>query len=112
MISNASQAYLTFQPVPASLPVAAPACVCPPQPHLFDCLPPTLSLLLQELCGVWAYIKWEVSGCPNRSKDEADREYAAAIQEMVMLLRRWGRGAGRAGVEWQTGWLLAGGRGR
>lgn len=35
---------------------------------------------VQELCGIWAYIKWEVSGCPNRSKEEADREYEAAIK--------------------------------
>jgi hypothetical protein len=43
----------------------------------------------QELCGIWAYIKWECSGCPNRSKAEADREYEASIQELIMLLRRW-----------------------
>lgn len=56
-------------------------------------LPPLLPLdrvpqLPQELCGIWAYIKWEVAGCPNRSKEEADREYEQGIQEMVMLLRR------------------------
>lgn len=34
----------------------------------------------QELCGIWAYIKWEQAGCPNRSKEEADREYEAAIK--------------------------------
>ncbi|KAL4448876.1 hypothetical protein ABPG77_007593 [Micractinium sp. CCAP 211/92] len=56
-------------------------------------LPPLLPLdrvpqLPQDLCGIWAYIKWEVAGCPNRSKEEADREYEQGIQEMVMLLRR------------------------
>lgn len=49
--------------------------------------PPTPPLP-QDLCGIWAYIKWEVAGCPNRSKEEADREYEQGIQEMVMLLRR------------------------
>lgn len=43
----------------------------------------------QELCGIWAYIKWEQAGCPNRAKDEADREYEVAIQELIALLRRW-----------------------
>lgn len=42
----------------------------------------------QELCGIWAYIKWEQAGCPNRSKEEADREYEAGIQELITLLRR------------------------
>ena len=44
----------------------------------------------QELCGIWAYIKWEQAGCPNRSQSEADHEYEAAIQELVGLLRRCG----------------------
>ncbi|KAI3430517.1 hypothetical protein D9Q98_005110 [Chlorella vulgaris] len=56
-------------------------------------LPPLLPLdkipqLPQELAGIWAYIKWEVAGCPNRSKEEADREYQAGISELTMLLRR------------------------
>lgn len=33
-----------------------------------------------ELCGVWAYIKWENNGCPNRPGHEADAEYQLAIQ--------------------------------
>ena len=33
-----------------------------------------------ELCGIWAYIKWEAAGCPNRSGEESDREYQRAIQ--------------------------------
>lgn len=33
-----------------------------------------------ELCGVWAYIKWENDGCPNRPGHEADAEYQLAIQ--------------------------------
>lgn len=64
----------------AHLPAAAP-CPLPPLP--------------QELCGIWAYIKWEQAGCPNRSKEEADREYEASIQELVALLRRW---AGQASL--------------
>ena len=28
------------------------------------------------------------AGCPNRSKEEADREYEASIQELIALLRR------------------------
>ena len=36
--------------------------------------------MVQELCGIWAYIKWEAAGCPNRSKEEADREYENAIK--------------------------------
>eukprot|EP00887_Chlorella_sp_A99_P007269 scaffold2.g7269.t1 len=52
-------------------------------------LPPeSVPQLPQELCGIWAYIKWEAAGCPNRSREEADREYQEAIQEMVLLLRR------------------------
>lgn len=50
----------------------------------------------QELCGIWAYIKWEQAGCPNRSKEEADREYEAGIQELVALLRRCVCGGGSA----------------
>ena len=33
-----------------------------------------------ELCGIWAYIKWENNGCPNRPGHEADAEYQLAIQ--------------------------------
>ena len=33
-----------------------------------------------ELCGIWAYIKWESDGCPNRSGQEADAEYQRSIQ--------------------------------
>jgi alpha-glucan, water dikinase len=49
-----------------------------------DSLPP----LPQDLCGIWAYIKWEADGCPNRSKEEADNEYRNAINEMTTLLRQ------------------------
>ena len=42
----------------------------------------------QDLSGVWSYMKWEVSGCPNRSQEEADREYQNAIQEIAMFLRQ------------------------
>ena len=48
----------------------------------------SLPSLPQDLCGIWAYIKWEAAGCPNRSKEEADAEYKNAIEEMTLLLRR------------------------
>lgn len=59
--------------------------------------------LPQDLSGVWAYMKWEHAGCPNRSKEEADREYAFALEELTMLLRRGAsleelRGVAAAGV--------------
>ena len=69
---------------------------CSEQVCLLPDAPPTILSLLchQEICGIWAYIKWECAGCPNRSKEEADGEYEAGIQEMVTLLRRWAiRGA-------------------
>ena len=44
--------------------------------------------LPQELCGIWAYIKWEAAGSPGRSQEEADSEYQAAIAELTTLLRR------------------------
>mmetsp|Transcript_39261 Transcript_39261/g.92974 ORF Transcript_39261/g.92974 Transcript_39261/m.92974 type:complete len:1415 (-) Transcript_39261:222-4466(-) len=43
--------------------------------------------LPNELCGIWAYIKWEQAGCPNRSQEESDLEYRAGIREMQNLLR-------------------------
>lgn len=46
-----------------------------------------LPALPQELCGIWAYIKWEQAGCPNRSQEDADKEYQAGIKEMNALLR-------------------------
>lgn len=39
-----------------------------------------------ELCGVWAYIKWENDGCPNRPGHEADAEYQLAIQVLCPSL--------------------------
>lgn len=33
----------------------------------------------QELSGIWAYIKWENDGCPNRSQQDADAEYQRGI---------------------------------
>lgn len=38
-----------------------------------------LAELPGELCGTWAYIKWEQAGCPNRTEQESQREYQAAI---------------------------------
>lgn len=32
-----------------------------------------------ELTGVWAYIKWEHDGCPNRSQADSDAEYQRGI---------------------------------
>lgn len=42
----------------------------------------------QDLAGVWSYMKWEASGCPNRSGEESDREYQNAIQEIQGFLRQ------------------------
>ena len=36
--------------------------------------------LAGELTGIWAYIKWEHDGCPNRSQQESDAEYRRGIQ--------------------------------
>lgn len=33
-----------------------------------------------ELTGIWAYIKWEHDGCPNRSQHDSDQEYQRGIQ--------------------------------
>jgi alpha-glucan,water dikinase len=41
-----------------------------------------------ELCGIWAYIKWEEAGCPNRSQEESDMEYRAGIIEMQKFLQQ------------------------
>ena len=40
-----------------------------------------------DLAGVWAYMRWEAAGCPNRSKEESDGEYQAALREVEWLLR-------------------------
>lgn len=40
-----------------------------------------------ELCGIWAYIKWENDGCPNRSAQESDAEYQASIRVCNSCLR-------------------------
>lgn len=42
----------------------------------------------QDLAGVWSYMKWEASGCPNRSEEESDREYQNAILEIQGFLRQ------------------------
>ena len=39
-----------------------------------------------ELCGVWAYIKWEADGRPSRSAADADAEYQHAVQARVCQL--------------------------
>lgn len=39
----------------------------------------TLPELPNELSGIWAYIKWEEDGCPNRSQSDADAEYQRGI---------------------------------
>ena len=36
--------------------------------------------LPEELTGIWAYIKWEHDGCPNRSQQDSDNEYQMGIQ--------------------------------
>jgi hypothetical protein len=43
-----------------------------------------------ELAGIWAYIKWEVAGCPNRSQQESDAAYQASIEARPFLfLHAW-----------------------
>ena len=42
-----------------------------------------------ELAGIWAYIKWEVGGCPNRSEQESDAAYQASIEARACLLNAW-----------------------
>lgn len=38
-----------------------------------------------ELTGIWAYIKWEHDGCPNRSQQESDSEYRQGIQVVITI---------------------------
>jgi alpha-glucan,water dikinase len=56
------------------------------QPPLLppDAVPPPPA----ELCGVWAYMRWEAAGCPGRSQAESDAEYERATAEVRLLLRR------------------------
>ncbi len=72
--------------------------------------------LPQELCGIWAYIKWELAGCPERSQHDADAEYQEAIEELKDLLRmgipldeiwRVARGEGTRYQDWITTKLTA-----
>jgi alpha-glucan,water dikinase len=41
----------------------------------------------QELAGIWAYIKWECAGCPERSQAGADEEFQKGIAELKQYLR-------------------------
>ena len=41
-----------------------------------------------NMAGIWAYIMWEHAGCPNRSSEEADREYQQGIGELQQCLCR------------------------
>lgn len=41
-----------------------------------------------ELAGVWAYMRWEAAGYPNRSQEESDREYQSALRELEWLLQK------------------------
>lgn len=50
--------------------------------------PEQLPDLPSELCGIWSYIRWEAAGCPNRSQQDSDAAYQAAIQDLKELLRR------------------------
>eukprot|EP00873_Tetraselmis_striata_P000762 jgi/Tetstr1/421026/TSEL_012071.t1 len=52
-----------------------------------------------ELGGIWAYIKWEQAGCPNRSQQESDAEYQVGLKELKMLLQE--------GVDMDTLWKVA-----
>jgi hypothetical protein len=33
-----------------------------------------------ELTGIWAYVKWEHDGCPNRSAEDSDAEFQRGVQ--------------------------------
>jgi hypothetical protein len=106
VLARAAKARLAASPAtPSSLSFVGPR--SPPSPSPQHALTPPVPPprcpprcpCVQELCGIWAYIKWEVSGCPNRSKEEADREYQEGVAELTMLLRRWARArAGAAGM--------------
>lgn len=41
-----------------------------------------------ELCGIWAYIKWETAGCPQRNQAESDAEYQKAIEARISLRQK------------------------
>jgi len=41
----------------------------------------------QELAGIWAYIKWECAGCPERSQAGADEEFRKGIAELKQYLQ-------------------------
>lgn len=51
----------------------------------------TFQQLPQQLCGIWAYIKWEFNGSPTRSQEESDAEYKKGIEEMKALLAFGGK---------------------
>jgi len=40
----------------------------------------------QDLAGVWAYLMWTNAGSPERSFEEANLEYQAAVEELQQLL--------------------------
>ena len=40
----------------------------------------------QELCSVWAYLRWEAAGSPERSQEESQQEYTSSVQELRSLL--------------------------
>lgn len=42
-----------------------------------------------ELTGIWAYIKWENDGCPNRSQQESDAEFRRGIQVTCCACLSW-----------------------
>jgi alpha-glucan,water dikinase len=75
----------------------------------------------QDLAGVWAYMRWEAAGCPQRSREEGDAEYRVAVAELTALLQRGAhldllRSVADAGVvryttfvaEFETAWRGAG----
>ena len=55
-----------------------------------------------DLCGIWAYIKWEFSGCPERSEKDADQEYRQGIQEMNTLWRSFSSATSATGLPRST----------
>ena len=71
---------LTAAAATGSAASAAPASEAP---RAIPSRPPAIP---QELCGIWAYIKWEMAGCPERSQADADAEFAAGVAELTHLL--------------------------
>lgn len=42
--------------------------------------------LPRRLCDTWAWMRWDYSGRPQRSNEQAGREYEAAVAELEALV--------------------------